>query len=279
MRTGAFAQPLLQPVTLFCVGIAFEDATFVSGLNARFEVCHAYPTQDQPDHERAPVSITAHPVGDSSDSDDDPSPGAIVSGATQPGDWHVYTAGKKSRGRRVAAAARRGSGGGGGGALVSMRTQSAWAGRRGGVGGAAWEGRCWVQRCGPVARGVRSTLLHRFSPLPPPHYLPYPHWGLVFNGDQSALYVDGVREGDSASSAAGLASAAGGGTNVGTGALDGLTIGADHRNDFPLGSMIEGTVPGALAELVVFGSVLPAADRARIERKLMVRNDARACKG
>jgi len=94
LRSRAFAQPLQQPVTLFCVGIAFEDATFVSGLNARFEVCHAYPTADQPEHERAPVSITAHPVGDSSDSDDDPSPGAIVSGSTQPGAWHVYTAGE-----------------------------------------------------------------------------------------------------------------------------------------------------------------------------------------
>jgi len=35
--------------------------------------------------------------------------------------------------------------------------------------------------------------------------------------------------------------------------------------------MIEGTVPGAVAELVVFNSVLTAADRTRIECKLMVR--------
>lgn len=84
--------------------------------------------------------------------------------------------------------------------------------------------------------------------------------------------MDGVREGDASSTAGGLKSASGGGgTNVGTGLLDGLTIGADHRNDFPLGSMIEGTVPGAVAELVVFNSVLTAADRARIECKLMVR--------
>jgi hypothetical protein len=96
LRTSNFDVPLKQPVTIFCVGIAFEDATFVSGINDRFEVCHSYPnassTLDQPD--RAPVSITAHPAGDSSDSDDDPSPSCIVSGNTQPGEWHVYTAGK-----------------------------------------------------------------------------------------------------------------------------------------------------------------------------------------
>ena len=88
--------------------------------------------------------------------------------------------------------------------------------------------------------------------------------------------MDGVREGDASAAAGGLKSASGGGgtnmgTNVGTGLLDGLTLGADHRNDFPLGSMIEGTVPGAVAELVVFNSVLTAADRTRIECKLMVR--------
>jgi hypothetical protein len=96
---------------------------------------------------------------------------------------------------------------------------------------------------------------------------------IVFNGDSSSLYVDGVREGDASSTAGGLTSSSGrggGGTNVGTGFLDGLTIGADHRNDFPLGSMIEGTVPGAVAELVVFNSVLTPADRSRIEGKLMV---------
>jgi len=93
LRTLLFAQPLPQPVTIFCVGIAFEDATYVSGINDRFEVCHAYPSADQGDSDRAPVSITAHPVGESSDSDDDPNPSFIVSGHTQPGEWHVYTAG------------------------------------------------------------------------------------------------------------------------------------------------------------------------------------------
>lgn len=95
LRTSTFDMPLKQPITVICVGIAFEDATFVSGINDRFEVCHSYPNPtsslDQPD--RAPVSITAHPVGDSSDSDDDPSPSCILSGSTQPGEWHVYTAG------------------------------------------------------------------------------------------------------------------------------------------------------------------------------------------
>lgn len=49
----------------------------------------------------------------------------------------------------------------------------------------------------------------------------------VFNGGGSKLYVDGVSE-------------SGVKTNVGTGFLDGLTLGTDHRNDFPLGSTSEG---------------------------------------
>mmetsp|Transcript_3509 Transcript_3509/g.8188 ORF Transcript_3509/g.8188 Transcript_3509/m.8188 type:complete len:214 (+) Transcript_3509:150-791(+) len=136
--------------------------------------------------------MTAHPVGDSSDSDEDPSPSCIVSGSTQPGSWHVYTA--------------------------------------------------------------------------------------VFNGECSEIFVDGLREGggptllpSEASSTPG-AGAGAGHSNVGSGCLDGLTIGADHRNDFPLGSMFEGTIPGAISELVVFGSVLPEADRQAVERSLMKRH-------
>ena len=135
--------------------------------------------------------MTAHPGGESSDSDDDPSPSSILSGTTQPGDWHVYTA--------------------------------------------------------------------------------------VFNGDQSELYVDGRREGVPVAG-----DGAGGGragmtmaapqqhANAGVGALDGLTIGTDHRNDFPLGSVVEGNLPGVMAELAVFGCVLNPADRRRVERKLML---------
>ena len=48
----------------------------------------------------------------------------------------------------------------------------------------------------------------------------------MFNGAYSELYVDGVREGSR--------------SNVGAGMLDGLTVGTDHRNDFPLGSMVDG---------------------------------------
>lgn len=92
LRTALFPAPLAQPVTVFIVGIAFEDSTFVSGINSRFEVCHAYPTANQSEHDRTPVSITAKPSGNSSDSDDEPN-ASIVCGVTQPGDWHVYCAG------------------------------------------------------------------------------------------------------------------------------------------------------------------------------------------
>jgi hypothetical protein len=57
--------------------------------------------------------------------------------------------------------------------------------------------------------------------------LPFIH--KVFNEDKSELYVDGRREGLNQHA------------NVGVGCLDGLTIGADHRNDFPLGSTVEST--------------------------------------
>jgi hypothetical protein len=102
LRTAQFTEALPQPITIVCVGIAFEDATYLSGLNNRFELCHAYPhsgmfypgSQQPSSSERAPVSMTAHPVGDSSDSDDEPNPSFVVSGATQPGQWHVYSAGE-----------------------------------------------------------------------------------------------------------------------------------------------------------------------------------------
>lgn len=172
LKTEIFRKPLAQPITLFCVGIAFDDATYLSGIDSRFELFHGYSTMQSPmeDDERAKVSITAHPVVDSSDSDD-PGGQCVVTGTSRPGDWHVYTA--------------------------------------------------------------------------------------VFNGKDSRLYVDGAQEGMGDS---------------GDGMLDGLTLGTDHRNDFPLGSIIDGTHPGVIAEIAVFGSVLPPSDRLWIERDLMTRH-------
>lgn len=102
LRTSVLPKPLRQPVTIMCVGIAFEDATFLSGVNTRFELCHAYPQDGSiypggtplPASESAPVSMTAHPVVDSSDSDEELNPSFVICGSTQPGQWHVYTAGE-----------------------------------------------------------------------------------------------------------------------------------------------------------------------------------------
>lgn len=51
----------------------------------------------------------------------------------------------------------------------------------------------------------------------------------VFNGEHSEVFVDGRREGPEVEA------------DVGQGFLDGFTIGADHRNDFPLGCTAEGS--------------------------------------
>lgn len=173
LQTSTLSTPLPQPVTMFLVGIAFDAATFVSGIETRFELCHDYCVPQNGDDERAAVSITAHPVADSSDSEE-PAFHSVLMGSTQPGEWHVYSA--------------------------------------------------------------------------------------VFNHGQSELYVDGVREGTASNS------------NVGTGLLDGLTLGTDHRNDFALGSMVEGSLPGVIAEMALFGTVLPDSDRRRIEYRLMRRH-------
>jgi len=173
LQTMPFAEPLAQPVTIICVAIAFDEVTYLSGVQNRFELCHAYPSEHCQAHERAPVAMTAHPIDDSSDTDE-PLDTCVVSGWTRPGDWHVYTA--------------------------------------------------------------------------------------VFNGTSSKLFVDGVDEGAER-------------TNVGVGVLDGLTLGADHRNDFPLGMRSEaGLIPGVIAEVLVFGSILPDDDRKRIEVSLMLQH-------
>lgn len=171
LQTSTLSRPVDQPVTVFLVGIAFDAATFVSGLDSRFELCHDYCNGPGGYDDRAFVSITAHPVADSSDSED-PAFHSVVTGTTQPGEWHVYSA--------------------------------------------------------------------------------------VFNHGMSELFVDGVREGTS--------------TNVGTGRLDGLTLGTDHRNEFALGSMFEGSLPGVIAELALFGTALNQRDRRRIEHHLMRRH-------
>ena len=52
MLTPRFAcGPLVEPVTIFCVGIATEDGCFLSGLHRRFELGHLYP-----DNELAEIS-------------------------------------------------------------------------------------------------------------------------------------------------------------------------------------------------------------------------------
>lgn len=68
LQTDPFPQPLRQPLTVFLVGIVFEDACFLSGVRNRFELCHGYPQAHQREDERSAVSMTAQPMEDSSDS-------------------------------------------------------------------------------------------------------------------------------------------------------------------------------------------------------------------
>jgi hypothetical protein len=59
MLTPRFAcGPLIEPVTIFCVGIATEDGCFLSGLHHRFELGHMYPNSELAEvSELSPVCI------------------------------------------------------------------------------------------------------------------------------------------------------------------------------------------------------------------------------
>jgi len=71
----------------------------------------------------------------------------------------------------------------------------------------------------------------------------------IYNGSQSAMFVDGVREAS--------------GKNVGSSALDGLRIGCDHTSTFFL--------KGAVAELRVYSCHLDDGPRAQMEAALALR--------
>jgi len=67
LQTMRFKQAIDQPVTIFCVGIAFDDATYLSGIETRFELCHGYSQTHRDDercvaveHVRPPLS-NPHP--------------------------------------------------------------------------------------------------------------------------------------------------------------------------------------------------------------------------
>jgi hypothetical protein len=59
MLTPPFAcGPLIEPVTIFCIGIATEDGCFLSGLHHRFELGHLYPNTEIAEiSEQSPVCI------------------------------------------------------------------------------------------------------------------------------------------------------------------------------------------------------------------------------
>lgn len=57
--------PLIEPVTIFCVGIATEDGCFVSGLRHRFELGHLYPSNQLPESlqiQLSPICMAVNPV-------------------------------------------------------------------------------------------------------------------------------------------------------------------------------------------------------------------------
>lgn len=74
-------------------------------------------------------------------------------------------------------------------------------------------------------------------------------YSVVFDGERSAIYVDGVLESS--------------GKSVGGGKLDGLTIGGDHTGTYNL--------RGAVAELRVYSCHLEEGPRAELEASLAVR--------
>ena len=91
----------------------------------------------------------------------------------------------------------------------------------------------------------------------------------VFDGERSVLRVDGVPETSREEERGG-----GRQRGVGSGSLDGLTLGGDHMFDSPIcsGSGTDGEGDGSIAEVVAFSGVLAQSDLESVERYLLAKH-------
>jgi hypothetical protein len=266
MLTPPFAcGPLVEPVTVLCVGIATEDGCFLSGLHHRFELGHLYPSNEIDEiAEQSPVCIStecwsanAHPQQTRHNQN-----GASTNNLNE---QSIHTCEEDDVDRDGDEDAdeddyRNGD-------LTGDADDDSY-------GNSSEE--AWISRkCDCSFKGVgekisaldegKPRIIHR-GHLGPGAWHCYV---AVFDGEQSLIRIDGVSEPMQTEHLDGDVN-----TPRNRAMLDGLTIGSDHCFGMSLccGNGSGGEGEGAIAELAVFQGRLALDDIQALEKKLMERH-------
>eukprot|EP00536_Pseudo-nitzschia_multiseries_P000470 jgi/Psemu1/178900/e_gw1.6.32.1 len=235
--TPKFEKPIFTPLTIFCVAIATEDGCFFSGLEQRFEMGHMHPTQHNTEinDERSPICLNAEYTDrkvstakcKEKDSDD-----ASV-GCEDPSCKCFFPSTNEDEYNDEDF----------GDYFQSINED--------GCGGSTNDDDD-DDECAHVVRG---------------HFGPgmWHCYAAVFDGERSAIRIDGVEESTHGASTIPSSFRA---------CLDGITIGSDHVYDMTLcfGEGSDGEGEGAISELVFFKGHLQAADIESLESHLMAKH-------
>jgi len=225
--------PAPAPITVFCVGIATEDACFMSGLKRRFEFGHMYPETARDDLiERSPICLcTDIGTGGASTDKDMANETADEADAKD----ESFNSDDSSCDMSMEAA----------GGDPGFKCACPFSGL-----GDATDAENAELPVGQICRGK----------LCPGSWHCYV---AVFDGVESRIRIDGEPEITRCSFP----------LSTEVAFLDGLTIGADHAFDMSLcfGQGSDGEGEGAIAELAVFKGKLDALDIGVMERRLMTK--------
>mmetsp|Transcript_21568 Transcript_21568/g.46912 ORF Transcript_21568/g.46912 Transcript_21568/m.46912 type:complete len:743 (+) Transcript_21568:139-2367(+) len=247
--------PAQGPVTVFIVAITTEDGCFLSGRSSRFELGHLYPLSSRDmQTDMSPISIA---TGKKDDVDDDAAD-RVVNGRRSTVGTHETSSDDDNDStdseRSMHCLCKFDSGDPFNPKDLSIEDPSEDCIHRGCTGPGLW---------------------HCYS--------------AVFDGKDSLIRVDGCTEPKRTREHYGLASSddeeedspANAGKFVGSGILDGLSIGSDHQFDMSLCyGEIEGECgQGAIAELAVFKGRMDDCDMEKLEKYLMKKHGILSVEG
>ena len=219
LQTPRFAAPLTGPITYLCVARAVGDATLLDSLNEdslHLELCHGYP---QPGIDFADAQGLFA------------TPRACMNCTIEPREWQAefgLFCGRKIHGRTRSQAAAAWSSD----APFTAHAAAVAAAGGGGEGGSGEGGGGEGVGSGGSGAGGAASGWHVYC--------------AVFDGERSALYVDGVCEAR--------------GVMPPEASLDGLTVGIDNERNYQL--------RGAIAQVRVLAGRLPEAHREALEASL-----------
>jgi len=252
--TPPFAEPLQEPVTIFCVGIATEDGCFLSGLHRRFELGHLYPADEVRERtERSAIAL-------------------VTSGVPPPKSPHRSnsTVSRESSNQSIL---RFSSDDNDGAAHMVQSSDTeecdSWMGD-----GDEPPCSCVFQDVGPKVEQaereddnlnrVDAQRIRRGRHGPGRWHC----YTAVYDGPNSRIRVDGREEAMQASEDEPMNG------NYVKGILDGLTLGSDHCFGVSLccGQQTPPSGEGAIAEVAVFSGRLHEDDMACIEDAMMKRH-------